>query len=474
MWSCIDPLVTRPRASRMTGRFASLVAVGGMLVSIGGCEGLLDVKMPGNVTEGDLFIPQSAAMLIDAAIADFECSFSMYTVQIAGMEDARHQTSGYWGAFAFYNSQRPGGGACTTQTPTGISWFDGFQASRFMSETAYERISGWTDAQVPNRQRLLATAAVYAGLYYTLHGEVFCEFSPATGPLLTPKQMLMKGEEWFTTALQHIGTGDFSISSTTSLKQFALLGRARTRFAMGDLAGARADATQIAPGFVGWATRDAAVRGRWNAVYQGMNVERWGSIAPEVRWHGHTEEVVSRGYQYLTVSRVDGRPTVNDGAADPRVPVVRTGQTAQDGVTPQYNQTKYLSLSSPQAIAKYAEAQLILAEIEGGTAAVARINALRTTHNLPHYSAGTSAAEIRDLIIEERRREFFFEGRHFADKLRYNLWFPRGQGRNHKAFAYGFGYCLLMPLAEYQTNPHIARGYEGPDLTNPTYMFSTR
>ena len=50
----------------------------------------------------------------------------------------------------------------------------------------------------------------------------------------------------------------------------------------------------------------------------------------------------------------------------------------------------------------------------------------------------------------------FLEGRHHADKLRYGLWFPRGQNFNHKGVAYGPTTCLPIDETELELNPNTS------------------
>jgi len=457
----------RQETSTRFRRPAVICMAAATVIGLGGCDSLLDVEVPGAVTADDLFQPASAPILVSSLVADFECSFSMMSAAMSGGEDATWKTSGWWGDTTEHQTIRPGGGSCTANSDVTTSWFQGFQKSRFLAETAHGYLSEWTDAEVANRQQLLAVAAAYAGMYYTLMGERYCEFVRDSGPALTPSDMLREAEVWFTQSVDH---GDHSYVTTPSTRQLALLGRARVRLALNDLTGAAADAAEIQPGFQAVVTRDGSVRPRWNAVYQAFNVTLFRTVAGPVWWLGHEpDQLVSVGYYDLTIAD-DGRQTVGDGMPDPRVPVEFSGQFAQDGVTDQYNQLKYTDLGAPQAIAKWAEAQLILAEIEGGQGAVARINALRDVHGLPHFSSNDEE-EIFSAIVEERRREFFFEGRHWADKLRYGLWFPRGQGWNHKLVRYGFGYCLLPPEGAYELNPDIPTGYEGPDTSDPNYVF---
>jgi hypothetical protein len=470
------------RHTRWSGtRLAMASAMGAAILTIGACDSLLEVKVPGNLTADDLFTPVSAPIIINSIIADFECSWSMRSATTSAQEDATWSTSGYWAQDTRFTNERPGGGACVGNSDTGTSWFASFQSSRFIAIGAYDKLGEWTDAEVADRSTLLATAAVYIGLNYTVFGETYCEFSPDVGPMKTPTEMLTVAEGWFTKALDALGSGDAAIVSTTSLKQLALLGRARVRLAIRDLAGARADALQIQPGFVAYVTRDASVRSRWNAVTQAMTVSGWRTIGGPMYWNDYDDDqLVTAGYYDLTIDAA-GLQTVNDGVADPRVPVEYTGQFAQDGITDQYIQTKYPTVSSDQPMARWAEAQLILAEIEidggGLAAAVGHINALRDAHSLPNF-ASTDSDEIYRTMIEERRREFFFEGRFHADKLRYGLWFPRGRGKDHKGIQYGFTTCHLMPESEYELNQNIIDefgvDYDGPDVTDLNYSYELK
>lgn len=79
-----------------------------------------------------------------------------------------------------------------------------------------------------------------------------------------------------------------------------------------------------------------------------------------------------------------------------------------------------------QALAKYSEAQLIIAENLANTGnlsgAVAIVSALGTANGQPAFNPSPLTKEaVIAQIIEERRREFFLEGHRLGDLRRYGL-----------------------------------------------------
>lgn len=105
-----------------------------------------------------------------------------------------------------------------------------------------------------------------------------------------------------------------------------------------------------------------------------------------------------------------------EGVADPRVPVEDAGELGHDGVTPLWVTTKYPARSSDIPLATWEEAQLIIAEAEGGQRAVDIINDLHDRAGLPGYdpnddvTPGPTEDEILDHVLRERSRELFQEG----------------------------------------------------------------
>ena len=151
------------------------------------------------------------------------------------------------------------------------------------------------------------------------------------------------------------------------------------------------------------------------------------------------------------------------GAADPRVRVLDAGRSTVNPLVPLRTQTKYPQRDSPMPIARYAEAQLIVAEVLGDTVAVRIINELHAAAGLPAFAA-SDPDSIRRHVIEERRLELFLESHHFVDKRRFNQLLdpdplpdtpaPGARFLNGPT-TYGASACLPLPDLERLNNPNI-------------------
>src|SRR5581483_779537 len=201
-------------------------------------------------------------------------------------------------------------------------------------------LTTWTDAQVPNRQTLLATAAAYEGYTELLLGEGFCgtvfstfnaDGSVNYGTAITPSAAFDSAITRFTDA---ITAATAAGSSAQNYLYMAYDGRARAKLDKGDLAGARADAALVPASFVMNMTASSISSRRYNRVWadNGQN-----------------------GTSYNEASSVD---STYRNLNDPRVPVTHPNiPNATTGV-PIWIQGKYTSAASPIPIASGVEAQL--------------------------------------------------------------------------------------------------------------------
>jgi starch-binding outer membrane protein, SusD/RagB family len=418
----IESNVTRRARGKRLSVLATLLLV---QVFATGCDSLLEVKMPGQVAETELNNPALAATLVSAALGEFECSLSQY-VATTGVLTGEYLVSGFllasniWGRRWRPNIIETAGGC-----GGGYGYYAPLQTARFTAVDASRRIEAFPDAEVPGKNTMLATLAAYAGYSYTLLGEGFCDMAIDGGPLKTRAEIFAEAEQWFSKALTlATAPGD------TSIRNMALVGRARVRLNLGNRTGAATDAEQVTPiGFVRNASHSSTINRRNNRVFTANLRDRDISVGPT--------------YRNLTVG----------GVADTRVRATFANRNGQDGVTPQWDQAKFTALNSPIPIASWAEAQLIIAEARGGQAAFDAINRLRTRAGLPLLAAGTSVD--LPMILEERRRQLFSEGQRYNDMLRHNIPFPSGV--DHKGQLFGDVTCVPLPTVETLNNPNIRR-----------------
>ena len=423
---------TEGTASRwIAGR--SLI-LGLLALSVSGCldslDRLLEVEAPSQVQARDLEDERNARLLLDGAVAEYECALSHYVLVggLIGFEltDAQ-QTAAQWD-FDRRTLTPQGGWYATTTCNARVGAYTPISTARWAADNTLERLEGWSDAGVANRSALIATAAAYSGYSHILMGEGFCSAAFDAGPELSRQQVFERAEERFSRALSAA-----QAANRADLRNLAYVGRARARLNMGKEAEAAADARQVTEDFVFNANYTAAASRAENRVFSWLNRSRFVSVYSAF----HNAQV--------------------DGVADPRVPLQNTGATGVNGFTPIWNQLKYTSLSSPIPIARWAEAQLIIAEVEGGQTAVQIINTLRARHGLPAF-ASNDPVQIRNQVIQERLRELFLEGHHLGDLIRYNLPLDPAPGQ---AFGngglYGDMRCMPLPDVERLNNPNIGR-----------------
>ena len=445
--------------------------------------------MPAELTDEVLIDPAGVDAQIDGAIGLFECGYSSWTVVASGMADVWDPLNGVIQVIAYY-SPRARTGGCDRNVNNDFSYYDQFTTSYAQAVGTYDRLTNlWDDNDVDDREQKQALMALYAAAVLDIYGEHWCEMAVDAGPLMTPDETLALGETWIATALGHINNqpgGDFAVANgvATSAKTMAYGLRARMRWAKNDAAGALADALLVPMGFTAWIIRETALqrRNRQNFMsdsplvflYDDVNTYWTGAPNP-VTGQAWPSPIPFTGYTDLGILP-DGRAVWDTGlpirtagvsrmtpAEDAAVPDTRVGTvgvvTGQSGV--RQNPTKYPNADDNQPLVGWQEMWLLRAELEGGQAAIDRVNELRDFHSLPNvtYADPADAAEIRLMIIEERRRQLFLKGRFYATKIRNTdlLWFPRNQGQTPLlGFPHQGGIRLLMPTNEYDLNPNFA------------------
>jgi hypothetical protein len=413
---------------------------------LAGCKtsDYLNVESPSRIPAGSLESSANAQLLLNGAIADFECALGGYIVAggLIGeeLEDATQTSDRYP-----YDQRVLTSGAIRYQTSTcqGIGTYSPLQSARVSAGNIRRLLEGWTDQEVPDRQRLLAVAAAYEGYSQLLLGEGFCSaafshFEPdgtiTYGTEITSAQAIDSAIARFT---QSITTAQAVGATADSIRYMALVGRARAKLDRGDVAGARADAVLVPASYAKVASASLTSSRRQNRIWSDNGVAGGGSF--------NTGSSV--GVYYRTLN-------------DPRVPVQNTGQLASGTKVPIWVQTKYPLGSSPTPIASGKEAQLIVAEADitaNPANALAIINSFRAQGNETPLLPTATATELKNALIEERRRALFLEGQHLGDLIRYSLPLVPAAGAAYPGGGtYGSQRCMPLPDVEKLNNPAIA------------------
>src|SRR5690606_40718788 len=125
-------------------RFLALLIAAWLVGGLTACESLLEVELPGSVTEDALDDPALAEILVNSVVADFECAYNNYNFGASVHSDEMWHSSGNlnhrnWGqrkitnTFGEYVTGSCGG--------NGFGMWTNLHKARFQSEDVYSRIS---------------------------------------------------------------------------------------------------------------------------------------------------------------------------------------------------------------------------------------------------------------------------------------------------------------------------------------------
>jgi hypothetical protein len=417
-------------------------AVAALVAALAACTDVTTLKQenPGSLIASTLYVPQNAQLLVNGAVADFDCAFTRYVVGSGLLADELSNAIGSvdnynYDARRLLTNASYGTAACGNNQQPPI--YTTLSVARASADTALAKLRGWTDAEMPagvNRTRLIGVAGTYAGYSLVLLGEGMCSAAINLGPELSPEQLFQEAKVRFDSAV--VAATAANDQATLNL---ALLGRARTLLDLKQPAAAATDAARIPATFVANVTGEGTNVRRQNFSFIAINNNNWATV--------------DASFRNLTVN----------GAPDPRVALTNTGRagTAQGSVI--WTPDKYPALTTPMPIARWAEAQFIIAEAKASAGdlagAAAAINAVRATRNIPAYDpTGQTAAQVQATIVEDRRRELYLEGHRLGDMRRLGIApqpaagtpYPGGGG------AYGPLTCFPLPDVERINNPNIA------------------
>ena len=428
---------TTPTPDRWRASCMALLTIGAA-VGVSGCDvldELVAVDAPSRIVAEILEEPGNAATLMASVVGDFECAFAQYVSAVgATTQEFQYATGGFgWRSYDQRDFEPSGFNAayvnstCTTPQQGVIPGvYKTLSTARWQADHLTELLETWPAADVPDREIFLARSAAYSGYSHLLLGESMCSAAFDVGEELMPLQIF----ELAVTRLSAAIAGAQASGDAATLNM-ARMGRARALISLGRHAEANSDAQQVPPGFV------------HNAGYSSIATRRENNVYVVNR---RAENVTPEAY-FRTVG-------------DPRVQLEDQGRDSPLGI-PLFYQTKYTTATTPIPIARWEEAQLIVAEAEWQAGnmegAVEAINAVRTRPgvDLPAF-ASTDPNEIWDQLLFERQVELFLEGHALGDIHRYDLpLVPAPDTPYPTGGFYGGDRCIPMPDVERVNNPNV-------------------
>ncbi len=437
-----------------------------LTLALGACDfdEILQVDLPGDVTEPDLTDPALASTLTLSVQADFECGLVDY-IWYGGLwySEFLNASSSRPNALMELRAQLIDVYADPCSSGTGPI-YGPMMTPRLQAVRTKDFFAGYESGAVPNATELLAGVSLYQGYAEQIMGEYHCGVVvldpvqyPEGGPLGTREEAWQRAIELFNEAIS---------GGTADVRNAAYVGRARANLNLGNMSQVVADADLVPEGFQFHATYSNTPDRRRNKVSR-RNIQDQ-SLMPH-RYYGVP------GESQMTISD-DGRATWLDkggGTDDPRIMVNfvfgSDGKPLLDnreGRLLLREQNKYRDNDDAIPFATWREAQLMKAEALGGQEAVDIINVLRTNPAGLHpnidasawplptadYLAGASGAEIMEAVREERRRELFGQGTRGGDKIRWN---EEWELQSEFGSILGQGGLLPISFLEVASNPNV-------------------
>lgn len=411
-----------------------------LALGLGACDSLdqlLEVEAPSRVIAQDLDDPRHAGLLVQSSWNEFRCAFTHYinagglvgwelrSLQNGGTRpyyDARSWSSGGWSAGSYARAD------CESGT---TAHYITLSASRWLADEVLGRLDEWGVKAVPEKREWEAELATWSGYSHFFMGVSMCSVTFDVGPEHPPEYALEQAIDRFDrsiAAARETGRDD--------ILNVARVGKARTLLNLGRTAEAAAVAAEVPEGF------------RYEMPYSSIN----NSTRNRQYRINHDVEDAGVGVLFHNMNYQD--------VPDPRVPVRNMERDVAGYGVELWHQLKYTSYDDPIPLARWEEAQLILAEaaLEEGRLqdAVDIINIFHKRARLPEFQS-SDPAEILDLIIYNRQAELFLESHHWEDMQRYGLpYYPAAGEPFPMGGVYGSQTCFPLPDEEVANNPNIS------------------
>jgi hypothetical protein len=416
--------------------FAALLTTGGASL---GCNEFLAAENPGAVVVTDLDDPRYASIIPNSVIGEFQPMHgniawwnAVYSDELTnravffeeGLIDQRNVTdvNGTFNVFMYGPLHR----------------------TRFMADDGAARLKRILGDSA-SRDLRLARVLAYGGYSFVYLGEMMCNTPINGSDPLTPDQLFAEALTRFDEAIVVATAARAAAAALTppaaaivagadSVRNFALVGKARTQLNLNQGQAARTTALLVSPNF--------EFRSYYSANSTRENNWFWNRLTASL-----SGSLANTPFQAM--------------AGDPRVPRVATGTRLNVPLSTQ----SFSSWSNTPAgaewvqaghtrIASSLEAQYIIAEVDGPVASTLTfVNARRAVGLQP--AVNLTGAALMTELRDQRRRDFYLDNHRLGDLRRYKRYmqldeFPKGPypGSTTGEIYNAGADCWPLPLAE--------------------------
>src|SRR6266516_5397923 len=253
-------------------RHPAILALG-LLGAVTGCDlfnNALEVQNPSSIPASGFEIPANAQVLVNGAIADFECAAGSYVVMGALITDEFLDATQTADRYPYERrTMISSDSRYAVNTCIGLGVYTPLQTARFSALNVLSLLQGWTAAQVPGRDSLMAMLSAYEGYSLVLLGEGFCAMVVST---LDANRHIVYGDSISRDSVFKLAVAAFTDAiggaASSDIRMMALVGRARAYADLGQLTSAKADAQLVNTGYVKYVTASSIIPRRYNRVWQ--------------------------------------------------------------------------------------------------------------------------------------------------------------------------------------------------------------
>ena len=407
-----------------------------LLLSLGGCDGLLDVEDPGSIDADQLDDPGNEELVMNGVRGQFQYTYAYstpWTGQIADELVMEHTFAGYRPV----SMREPDEDNVITE-----NLFNFWAKSVMHARDAVEHLESFHGEDEAWQQPNMLKALTYGGHSLIRFGESFCEATIDVGEPISSEELFEMAADRFEEALD-VAANLEATDEVIEFESLANLGMARAKLNLGEMEEAEEYASLVPEDFESWLRYSDANPNEELWFYEQVTAGRYISPAPGFRHLDdpripHTEEPVTNA------------TTGNETTYQPFQPLNFEEWAPGEEIT--------IEDFTDVRFASGLEAKYIRAEATGASDyTLELVNERREVGG--QEPVDYSGDELMAELLEQKGRDFFLTNNRLGDLRRFQQLhgidkFPTG---DHPIYEepYGDVTCFPIPQTEINANPNL-------------------